>query len=208
MFKWTPDEILRALDLRDRTALRALVAHLSACIVAGRAYFFHKYPGFLARIKNKEDDVQQVLAVLFDDRPPPDARLLRKFGQTPGFVWREGALKAYVMGVTFNVLRRAYQKRGGAREHNLEDDLAMLDDRSDTSPPRPPTSEVDLALDLVRACAALSLSDRELFDLLYVKQLETGQTCAHLGITSDVLHARKSRLLKRLKSFLAGDPHE
>lgn len=208
MFKWTPDELLQALDTRDRAALRALVAHLMRCVEAGRAYLLYRCRWFAAASMSKEDDVQQVLTVLFDDHPPPDARLLRKFGQNPGFVWREGALKAYVMGITFNVLWRSYQKRGRIRELTvkLEADLAMLD--------RPSLEghtilfDLDRTMDLANAYDALSPSDRELFDMLYVQQLEPIAICERQSISSEALHARKSRLLKRLKRFLAGDRHE
>lgn len=190
------------LDTRDRARLRELVEYLVASATAGRARLLVEKPWLRQANRSKEDDVQEVLTALFNDRPPPDARVLRRFGSYPGFVMQKSALGHFVMGVTRNVLQRAYRKyRIGWEE--LTEDLAMLD----LSAHRPPhlAGLPTWLVDLKGAVERLLPEQHELFNLIYGEHLDCPEVCARLGITPDVFHARKSRLLKRLRRLLQGD---
>ena len=60
-------------------------------------------------------------------------------------------------------------------------------------------------VELEAAVNKLAPDQYELFYLIYGEHLDCPEVCARYGITADVFHARKSRLLKRLRRLLQGD---
>ena len=198
---WTPEAVRQALDSRDPVRLRALAAYLMGAVTVGRACLLKNKPWLRGAGTSKEDDVQDGLAALFSN----SAALLRKYGDHPEFRPHEEALRRYVIGVTYNVLQRKYQKRRVAWEQ-IREDLAIGDD--DATPHG--LTRLVRVIDLEDAVRALSAVDQALFRLLYVDQREPAEICTELGIADGAFLARKSRLLKRLRKYLdgAGDASE
>jgi len=195
MSDWTRERLVRALDGRDPAELQALVIELEQPVVAARALLFHKKPWLrVGPERSKEDDVQTVLTYLFNR----DARVLRKFGDTPDFVHKEGALRRFVMGVTMLCIQKLCRKRALAWEL-LEEDMASTDQGENTGSG---IDVLDRLMDARRAVDALSPSDQELFALIYDKQLAQEELCEQLGISAQTYQQRKSRLLRRLAQFL------
>lgn len=191
MSEWTPEEIKDALRSGDRARLRALALELSRAAEAGHANYLHRRPGFRhGSGRTREDDVQDTLMTLFKD----GARVLLKYGERPDFQPSPGALRRFVIGVTWNVLQKRYQDRSRQWEQ-LEHDLRAVDE----------LARVHQWMDLQKAHALLSPRDQELFDLLYVAQLEPEEICRRRGAQRNALDAQKSRLLKRLLRLLRGD---
>jgi DNA-directed RNA polymerase specialized sigma24 family protein len=194
---WSAERLTRALDARARDELNALARDLIPAVVAGRAILLAKRPYLRAHGPNKDDDVQEVLVALFRD----DGRILRKFDPTVARR-REGdddaALRRFVIGITWNVLQRSYQKRR-VRWEELKEDLVTADPDSALLRGFARFARV---IDLERAVDALSASDRALFSMIYVEQREQAECCASLGIAANTFQARKSRLLKRLRGHL------
>jgi len=183
----------RALDGRARAELNELARYLIPAAVAGRAALLARRPYLRAQGRSKDDDVQEVLVVLFRD----DGRILRKFDpdlQRHADGTDERGLRRFVVGVALNVLLRSYQKRR-VRWESIEDDMATLDPRGQS----PEWSRLRRVLDLERAVETLSASDRSLFQMIYVEQAEQAECCVRLGIHDNTFQARKSRLLKRLR---------
>ncbi|MCB9569098.1 MAG: sigma-70 family RNA polymerase sigma factor [Myxococcales bacterium] len=191
---WTADRLSRALTARERGELNELARHLIPAVVVGRAILLSRKPYLQGNAASKEDDVQEVLVGLFRD----DARLLRNFDPAMGKGPEEEALRRFVIGVTWNVLQRAYQKRR-VRWEALEDDLAGIDHEPGLLRGLAGFCRV---IDLERAVEALSEGDRALFSMIYVEQREQTECCAHLGISENTFQARKSRLLRRLRGLL------
>ena len=197
MTLWTPDEVRRVLDAREAPALRRLASELIAAATRGRAFLLRKKPWLGDAGRSKEEDVQDAVTALFER----DARLLRKFGDYAEFRSSEHALQNYVIGITFFVLQKKYQKQQVNWEQ-IHVDLASSDDD--------PGFFAGFArfirvLDLERVVAALSPQDQALFRLLYVEQREGPAICERLGdITVDTFQQRKTRLLKRLRQLLEG----
>ncbi len=194
---WTPEEVRKVLDARNRGRLRELVTTLVPSIIAGRARLLVSKPWLTAASRGKSDDVQEVLAELFHGQPPDDARILRKFGCYEGFVMRSRALQSFVMGVTIHILQRRYRKFR-VRWEELTEDLVHIQTGAAAAMPT-------WSIDLKSAVEKLPEDAHTLFDLLYVEHCDTDEVCARLAISSDVFHARKSRLLKRLGRLLQGD---
>lgn len=191
MSDWTPEEIKDALRSKDRLRLRVLALDLIRAAEAGHVNFLYRRPAFRhGPCRTRGDDVQDVLEMLFKQ----EARVLLKFGDQPDFVPSPGALRRFVIGVTWYVLQKRYQKSGLWWEQ-VKDDLCTVDEHS----------RIDQAMDLQRACALLSSRDQELFDLLYIVQLEPEEICRLREIQRNTLDAQKSRLLKRLARLLRGD---
>ncbi len=194
MLRWTPDQLKRALELRDSTTLRELAKELTVAVTAGRAILLAKKPWLRICARDKEDDVQDGLLALF----ARDASILSKYGDHPSFNPSNGALRRYVIGVTIFVLQRKYQKHR-VRWEELREDLAIADNN--------PTSDAHLAgllkvIDLEGAVAACSPADRTLFRLIYVDQREAASISQELQVSENAYYARKSRLLQRLRTRL------
>lgn len=195
MSDWTRERLVRALDSRDPAELQALVTELESPVIAARALLFHRKPWLrVGPERSKEDDVQSVLTYLFNR----DARVLRKFGESPDFVHKEGALRRFVMGVTMLCLQKLCRKRALAWEL-LEEDMSSTDPSGTTGSS---IEVLDRLMDAKRAVSALSPSDQELFALVYDQQLSQDELCERLGISAQTYQQRKSRLLRRLAQFL------
>lgn len=198
MTHWTPDEVRRVLAAGEagEARLNELAVYLLEAVIRGRAYLLRRKRWLTTAAGDKEDDAQHVVLALFDN----EGRLLQKYGEYPGFRVTEHALQKYVIGVTFYVLQRKYQKYRADWEQ-IEVDLASGDED--------PGSFAGFAryvrvIDVERAVKALSEEDQRLFDLLCVEQLKVDEICKELDITRNSLDQRKSRVLKRLREFLAG----
>lgn len=191
MSDWTPEEIREALQRGDRVRLRALALDLSRAAEAGRVNFLYRRPA-LRRVaqRSRDEDVQDTMLALFDR----GARVLLRFGDHPGFLPAPGALRRFVIGVTWNVLQRRYQDRR-LRWEQLEDDLRSTEEYT----------RMHQSMDLQTACRRLSSRDQELFDLLYIVQLEPDEICRLRGIQRNALDAQRSRLLKRIIQAMRGD---
>lgn len=196
MDDWTPDEVRRVLDRRDRAELNRLARDLTDFATKGRRVLRRARPWLSAVIADASelDDLHDVVEALFAD----SARLLRRFGDIPDFRGTPDALLKYVIGITFNVLLRKHQKRVINWEE-LREDL--------TVPGEPALDFVRLAqaLDLERALAALKPELRRLFAMIYVRRLAPATICDLEGIALNAFEARKSRLLKRLRALLEDD---
>lgn len=193
MSDWTPEEIREALRNRSQDPARVerLALDLSRAAEAGHVNFLYRRPAFRrGTSRTREDDVQDALETLLKQ----DARVLLKYGDQPDFRPAPGALRRFVIGVTWNVLQRRYQKPG-LRWEQVEEDMRMIDEH-----PR-----IDQWMDLQRACVHLSSRDQELFDLLYIVQMEPEEICRQREIQRNALDAQKSRLLKRLARLLRGE---
>lgn len=201
MTRWTPEELARVLDGRDRQGLHALVEHVTPAVIAGRALLLARRPYLRARNPSREDDVQEVLVALFKD----NARVLRNFDparQTHAAgTAANDALRRFVVGVAWNVLQRAYHRRW-TRWEQLQHDLEAADD---------PRAQNNLArllrvVDLERAVDRLSPEERDLFIMVYVEELSTAECCRRLRLTEEnTLHARTSRLRKALRQLVSAD---
>ena len=144
--------------------------------------------------RSQQDDVHDVIVRLLDH----EARLLIKYGDYTGFVLTEDSLKKYVIGITWNVMRKIYQKPT-AYWKEVREDIASLDE--DPGYYRGMARFVHV-LDLERAVASLSLGDQELFGFIYVDQLDPTKICSLREISRQAFAAQKSRLLKRLVKFM------
>ncbi|MFY0537829.1 hypothetical protein [Nannocystis pusilla] len=124
MSEWTPEELRAVLRSGDRVKLKKLAAYLAEAAKVGHVNFLYGKP-HLGRgaQRTRDDDVQDTLVTLFKD----DARLLLKFGDRPDFRPSPGALKRFVIGITWNVLQKRYQDRGRWWEQ-LEHDLRSIDE--------------------------------------------------------------------------------
>jgi DNA-directed RNA polymerase specialized sigma24 family protein len=194
MSYWTPEAVKRVLESRDPVELRRLGGDLLDAATTGRAVVLYRKPWLSLTTANKDDDVHDVVLALFDNK----ARLLRKFGDFPGFRPNELALRRYVTGITYFVLQRKCQKYRPNQEllmeHlNLAYDAAGLLDGF---------TGLERGLDLEQAVNALSDEDHLLFHLLYVEQFGVVEICEHRSITVEAFQQRKSRLLKRLRALL------
>lgn len=199
MTQWTPEEVKGVLDSRDPAKLRELAAYLVSAATLGRAFLLRKKPWLCAPSLGKEDDVQEAVAALF----ARSAYLLRKFGNYPGFSPSDDALKKYVIGVTFYVLQRRYQKHRTNWER-IKVDIASSDEDPDFF--RGFARFVRI-IDLEHVLQTLSAADWELFHLIYVEQLGVPEICQRLGTTADSFQQRKTRLLKRLRTLLVDGEH-
>ncbi len=196
MTAWTPDDVRRVLDSRDRPTFTLLITEVCRAVEVGRARFLygrHWARDFGAR--SKEDDVNDVVVRLLSD----EARLLRKYGAYSEFIVSEDSLRKYVIGVTWNVLRKQYQKPV-ARWKDVTADICSL--------PEDPgfyrgITHLTRVIDLERAVGSLSISDQELFRLIYDEQHEPAVIAEKRGVSRQALDAQKSRLLKRLARFLS-----
>lgn len=187
MLHWVPDKVRRALDDRDRAALQELSKCLITAIQVGRYALWKREVWFRAVTLGEEDDVQDVLAALYNNQ----GRILRRFGESPNYRSSPDALKRYVTGVTIFTLRRKYQKRLPPQEEFLDD--AAADDAWPGG---------GRSLDLHAAIKALSADDQALFKMICIEQLDTTEICQRLGIRADAYYARRSRLTRRLRELL------
>jgi len=191
---WTPEKVRETLDGRDSASLRQLADELTISVTAGRAVLLANKPWLRACSRDKEDDVQDGLMALF----AKGAAILTKFGAHPSFRPGEGALRRYVIGVTFFVLQRKYQKHRTNWEE-LREDLAIADDKQETCNS---FARLVRVIDLEQAVSKSSPVDQALFRLIYVEQREPTSICAELEISEGAYYARKSRLLQRLRTRL------
>lgn len=196
MTHWTPAAVTRVLDTREPTGVRELAAYLIVAATTGRAMVLRKKP-WLSAGTTKEDDVHEVMLALFAN----DGRLLRKFGDFPDFRPTEHALRKYVIGITYFVLQRRCQKHRPAHELLREDLFSANDDPSYLDG----FAGLDRLLDLERLMMRLSPDDGDLLDRIYVQRLGLAEICAHLRITTEAFHQRKSRLVVRLRTLLLTD---
>lgn len=198
MPEWTPKEVRDVLQTGDERRKNQLGAYLLHAAEAGHVYFHYMRPWHRFSPKfSKGDDAGDTMVVLFKN----EARVLNRYGDHPGFVYAEDSLRKYVIGITWNVLQKRYQDRTPQWEE-LEQDLASVDGDPTTSRAH---AHHDRLADLARAVGSLSPRDQDLFAMLYVRQLEPEEICKSRDISRNTLDAQKSRLLKRLLRFLAGD---
>lgn len=198
MPEWTPKEVKDVLHTGDERRKDQLGAYLLHAAEAGHAYFHYMRPWHRLSPKfSKQDDAGDTMVVLYKN----GARVLNRYGDHPGFVYAEDSLRKYVIGVTWNVLLKRYQDRTPHWEE-LEQDLPSVDGDPTTSRAH---AHYDRLADLARAVGSLSPRDQGLFEMLYVRQLDPEEICKCRDISRNTLDAQKSRLLKRLLRFLAGD---
>jgi hypothetical protein len=188
MTEWTPEAVRRVLDGPNRAHLDELANYLIGAATVGRAVVLRRHPWLSAGSAGKADDVNAVMLALFDQKQ----RLLRKFGEYSGFQPLEHALRKYVIGITYFVLRRRGQKYRSS-EQLLIDDLAGPND----------FALFERVYDLERAVQALSPEDRHLSTLIYSDRLPVAEICATLGVTLETFEKRKSRLIMRLRVLIA-----
>lgn len=199
MRSWKPIDVRAILENRNDPRRRLLCDDLTAAVDAGRKLLLLQEPWWRAVGREREDDIQQGLEYLLKQ----NAHVLRKYGTTSDFVDHPNALRNYVIAVTILVLRKSYKRdtRPGCRWDELQEDIVGVDTDS---------AHVDgirrfvRMMDLERAVERLSDSDRELFSLLYVEQLEPSEICTRLGLTIEAFQQRKSRLIKRIREILLG----
>lgn len=199
MYGWKPTDVRAILDNRNDPRRRLLCDDLTAAVDAGRKLLLLHEPWWRAVGREKEDDIQQGLEYLLKR----NAQVLRKYGTTSGFVVHPNALRNFVMAVTKLALRKAYKRdtRPGCRWDELQEDIVDVDA---DSPLFAGIRRFVRMMDLERAVERLSDSDRELFRLLYVEQVEPSEICARLGLTIEAFQQRKSRLIKRIREILLG----
>ena len=195
MAQWTPDEVRHVLKSGERPRRKELMTEVCRAVEVGRAHFLYSRAWLRhSSDRNQQDDVHDVIVRLLER----DARLLIKYGDYTGFVLTEDSLKKYVIGITWNVMRKIYQKPT-AYWKEVREDIASLDE--DPGYYRGMARFVHV-LDLERAVASLSLGDQELFGFIYVDQLDPTKICSLREISRQAFAAQKSRLLKRLVKFM------
>jgi RNA polymerase sigma-70 factor, ECF subfamily len=106
-------------------------------------------------------------------------------------------LSAFVAGVARNVINNRLRTSQGRALEPLDghEDAAVADLRQEVAI-RERTATVR------RVLAELSPGDQRLLELTMIEGFTTAQTAQRLGVSEEVIRARKSRALKRLKERL------
>ena len=106
-------------------------------------------------------------------------------------------LGAFVAGIARNVINNQLRtSRGNALEPlDGHDDAAVAD-------PRQEVAIRERAAIVRQALGGLSPEDRRLLELTVIEGFTSPQMAKQLGVTEEVIRARKSRALKRLKERL------
>ena len=105
-------------------------------------------------------------------------------------------LGAFVAGIARNVINnRLRSARAGFERLDQHEDAAVADLRVEVA-------RRELAASLRRGLEQLSVEDRRILVLTLIDGLRAADIAERMGVTEEVVRARKSRALKRLKGRL------
>lgn len=169
----------------------------------------HQQRSLAERIRTGESSAEDELVHLFQDRI---AFLVRMRTHDSGaaqdltqevmlavvLALRDGHLRdpdrlaAFVYGTARNVINNYLRTRTRLPREDLIDDQHHLVSTSD------PLEETERSAVVRRALSSLESIDRKILLLTLVNGLKPGEIAARVGLTSEVVRARKSRALKKM----------